>query len=240
MSVVIAAKNEAENLPGLVEEIEAALSGQLRYEIVIVDDGSDDATATVLGELARRVPDLVRRRHARACGQSAALRTGVLAARGRLIATLDGDGQNDPADILPLLSAHEARADDVGLVIGWRQKRDDSWSKRKASRIANGIRSRLLGDGTPDTGCGLKVFSRSTYLALPYFDHMHRFLPALVRREGLAALSIPVHHRARWAGKSKYGILDRALVGIVDLAGVLWLQRRRRLPIVQNERRISE
>jgi dolichol-phosphate mannosyltransferase len=227
---VVAARNEAANLAPLLEEVQRTLEGRTSYEIVVVDDGSDDATPAVIETLGARHPNLRVLRHASACGQSAAMRTGIRAARGRLIATMDGDGQNDPADIPKLLEAYEAGGATVGLAIGWRTERHDTWSKRRASRIANGIRSRVLGDGTPDTGCGLKLFARETFLALPYFDHMHRFLPALVRREGLSSLSVPVNHRPRRSGRSNYGNWQRALVGIVDMLGVLWLQRRRRLP----------
>jgi dolichol-phosphate mannosyltransferase len=231
LTVVVAARNEAPNLESLLDEIRAALAGRFAFETIVVDDGSDDATQAVLGALRDRHPELVVKRHQRPCGQSAAMRTGILAARGALIATLDGDGQNDPADLPMLIEAYRtAPAEQVGMVIGWRRERHDTWRKRKASRVANGVRAWLLKDATPDTGCGLKVIARETYLALPYFDHMHRFLPALVRREGLVSISVPVRHRPRRAGQSKYGIWDRALVGIVDLAGVLWLQHRRRVP----------
>jgi dolichol-phosphate mannosyltransferase len=231
VSVVIAARNEAENLERLLAEIQEALGGKIRYEVIVVDDGSDDASPAVLATLQGRYPNLVTRRHASPCGQSAGMRTAILAATGTVIATIDGDGQNDPADLPRLIRVFEDGPAEVGIVIGWRKERNDTWRKRRASRIANGIRARILNDATPDTGCGLKVFTREMFLILPYFDHMHRFLPALMLREGFVSVSVPVAHRARIAGTSKYGVWDRALVGVVDILGVLWLQRRRRLPL---------
>jgi dolichol-phosphate mannosyltransferase len=179
-------------------------------------------------------------RHAQSCGQSAALMTGFRAARGEWIATLDGDGQNDPADLPRLIAAREGTAGaNVQLIAGYRKKRQDNWLKRVSSRIANGVRSRLLGDATPDTGCGLKLIRRSTCLELPFFDHMHRFLPALVQRNGGATVSVEVNHRPRSRGVSNYGLFDRLWVGIVDLAGVMWLKRRARRPAVSELRRPS-
>jgi dolichol-phosphate mannosyltransferase len=227
LSVVIPVKNEAENIAPLVTEIRAALDGVAEYEILYVDDGSGDATAAEVTRLAAQLPQLRLLRHAGNCGQSAAIRTGVRAARGGWIATLDGDGQNDPADI-PMLwrMVMHAPAEPPLMIAGHREKRRDSWSKRWASSAANRVRSRLLGDRTPDTGCGLKLFPRTLFLQLPYFDHMHRFLPALVLREGGTVRSVPVNHRPRSRGKSKYGVFDRLGVGIVDLLGVMWLRRR--------------
>jgi dolichol-phosphate mannosyltransferase len=170
-------------------------------------------------------------RHSRRSGQSAAVRTGVRFARAEWVATLDGDGQNDPADIPALVSACEAarRADpSVLLVMGHRTTRRDSWLKRVSSRVANGVRGRLLGDGTPDTGCGIKLMHRATFLELPFFDHLHRFLPALYRQQGAAVISVPVNHRPRTRGTSKYGLHNRLWVGIVDLFGVMWLGTRAR------------
>jgi dolichol-phosphate mannosyltransferase len=227
LSVVIPAMNEAENVAPLVAEIQAALDGVLDYEIVYVDDGSTDGTAAEVARLMGTLPQLRLLRHAGNFGQSAAIRSGVLAARAPWIATLDGDGQNDPADIprlWDLLRTVPARP--RLLLTGDRQKRRDSASKRIASRVANRVRARLLGDATPDTGCGLKLFSRALFLELPAFDHMHRFLPALVLRAGGNVRSVPVNHRPRHAGVSKYGLLDRLTVGIADLFGVWWLQRR--------------
>jgi dolichol-phosphate mannosyltransferase len=231
LSVVIPVKNEAGNIAPLVAEITAALDGIVDYEIVYVDDGSTDATAAEISDLQESIPRLRLVRHARSCGQSAAIRNGVRAARGLWIATLDGDGQNDPADI-PLLwhIARDAPALPPLLIAGQRTRRQDSWSKRRASRIANAVRRRLLHDDTPDTGCGLKLFRRALFLDLPYFDHMHRFLPALALREGGIVRSVPVNHRPRQRGVSNYGVLDRLAVGITDLFGVLWLRRRAARP----------
>ncbi len=233
LSVVVPVRNEAENILPLVAEIEAALA-RVPHEIVYVDDGSTDATPQRLTEAARTYG--VRwLRHRASCGQSAAVSTGVRAARGAWIATLDGDGQNDPADLpAALAAAHAAELDGGGpvLIAGHRTKRRDSWVKRRSSRIANRVRAALLRDATPDTGCGLKVFRRVVFLSLPQFDHMHRFLPALVLRAGGRTLPFPVNHRPRTQGASNYGTLDRLAVGIVDLFGVWWLQRRGRRPVV--------
>jgi dolichol-phosphate mannosyltransferase len=227
LSVIIPVKNEAENIAPLVEEIRAALEGVIVYEVVFVDDGSEDATPAEVARLATEIAELRLLRHAQSCGQSAAIRTGVRAARADWIATLDGDRQNDPADIPKLWRFGVGTSGTAPvLVTGYRKKRQDRWSKRWASRVANAIRSRLLGDDTPDAGCGLKLFRRSLFLDLPYFDHMHRFLPALVLREGGTVYSVAVNHRLRQGGVSKYGVLDRLGVGIVDLFGVMWLKRR--------------
>ncbi|MBL6458277.1 glycosyltransferase family 2 protein [Belnapia sp. T6] len=234
LSVVIPVRNEAPNIAPLVAEIEAALAG-LPHEIVYVDDGSSDATPEALREAARAAP-LRHLRHRASCGQSAAVVTGVKAARGAWIATLDGDGQNDPADIPRLLARAQAEMQGKGgpvLVAGHRVMRRDSWVKRRSSRIANRIRARLLGDATPDTGCGLKVFPRALFLDLPHFDHMHRFLPALVLRQGGRVVSEPVNHRPRVRGSSNYGTLDRLAVSIFDLFGVAWLQRRGARPVIE-------
>jgi len=230
LSVVIPVRNEAENIAPLVAEITQALDGVADYEIVYVDDGSDDGTAAEIKVLQRGRPQLRLVRHAASCGQSAAIRSGVKAASGIWIATLDGDGQNDPADIPALWRIAGESGDGRLLLAGQRARRQDSWAKRRASRIANGVRRRILHDDTPDTGCGLKLFPRALFLDLPYFDHMHRFLPALVLREGGIVRSIPVNHRPRRRGTSKYGVLDRLWVGIVDLFGVLWLRRRASRP----------
>jgi dolichol-phosphate mannosyltransferase len=227
LSVVIPVKNEAGNIAPLVAEIEAALDGVADYEIVYVDDGSGDATASELAclQLTQRRLRVVR--HDRSCGQSAAIRSGVKAARGPWIATLDGDGQNDPGDIPGLWQiARASPAVPPLMLAGTRTRRQDSRLKRLSSRIANAVRRRLLHDDTPDTGCGLKLFPRALFLDLPYFDHMHRFLPALVLREGGSVRSLPVNHRPRRKGRSKYGLFDRLGVGITDLIGVMWLRRR--------------
>ena len=233
LSVVIPVRNEAGNIAPLVSEIGAALDGLLDYEIVYVDDGSGDTTAVEIRALMVAAPRLRLVQHGDSCGQSAAIRSGVKAARGVWIATLDGDGQNDPADIPALWRiAQDAPASPPLLIAGQRAHRQDSWSKRRASRIANAVRRRLLHDDTPDTGCGLKLLRRELFLDLPYFDHMHRFLPALVLRQGGAVRSVPVNHRARQRGQSKYGVLDRLWVGVTDLLGVLWLRRRGSRPVL--------
>jgi dolichol-phosphate mannosyltransferase len=236
LSVVIPVKDEAANVAPLVAEIRAALDGFLNYEILYVDDGSEDGTAAQVARLQAEAPHLRLLRHSRNYGQSAAIRTGVRAARAAWIATLDGDGQNDPADIPKLwrigLAAPEAPS---VLIAGYRESRQDSWSKRFASQVANRVRCRMLGDDTPDTGCGLKLFPRTLFLDLPYFDHMHRFLPALVLREGGIVRSIQVNHRPRLRGASKYGVFDRLGVGVVDLFGVIWLKRRAARPHVLDE-----
>lgn len=235
VSVIVPVKNEADNILPLVEEVHAALDGHADFELIYVDDGSTDATPQRLAQAQQRFARLRVIRHRRACGQSTALATAVRAARHPWIATLDGDCQNDPADIRSLLAAVSPgqRAPGLELVAGWRNQRHDSALRKLSSRIANGVRGGLLGDRTPDTGCGLKVFSRDTFLRLPFFDHLHRFLPALFLREGAQVISVPVRHRPRTQGKSKYGVHNRLWVGIVDLFGVIWLQRRMTHPQVE-------
>jgi dolichol-phosphate mannosyltransferase len=235
LSVVVPVQNEADNIAPLLHEINAALHGVVSFEIVYVDDGSSDHTVQRLREAQHKIAPMLRvLRHDRRSGQSTAVRTGVMAARGRWIATLDGDGQNDPADIPQLLDRARAvaasRGDDRLLIAGWRTQRRDSGFTRWQSRIANGVRSKLLGDGTPDTGCGLKVYTRAMFVSLPYFDHMHRFMPALVRRAGGEVHSVPVNHRPRERGTSHYGMMNRLWTGLVDMAGVMWLARRARVP----------
>jgi glycosyltransferase involved in cell wall biosynthesis len=228
LSVVVPVHEEQENVAPLADEIDAALGGVVEYEIVFVDDASTDATFTRLTQLSHGNPRVRVLRHAERYGQSTALHTGVVHARASLIATLDGDGQNDPGDIPRLLSTLSTTELDASrtLVTGYRVKRRDSRLVRLSSRIANVVRSGVLHDGTPDTGCGLKVFDRSLFLELPYFDHMHRFLPALVRRAGGFVVTVPVNHRPRRAGRSHYGVWDRLWTGIIDLVGVMWLTRR--------------
>ncbi|QJD30949.1 glycosyltransferase family 2 protein [Methylococcus geothermalis] len=235
LSVVVPVHNERDNLESLIGEITQALSPLGDYEIVYVDDGSTDGTLEKLRALKASVPALRVLRHVRCCGQSTALRTGILAARGAWVATLDGDGQNDPADIPRLLEALDQLGGETGrgMVAGYRRKRKDTGWRRFSSRIANAVRGGLLRDNTPDTGCGLKVFSRALFLELPYFDHMHRFLPALTQRAGAPVVSVEVNHRPRLSGVSKYGTWHRLWVGIVDLFGVMWLQRRARVPQVE-------
>lgn len=243
LSIVVPVRNEAENILPLLAEIHAALAGTPGkpgdYEVVYVDDGSTDATPQRLAEAQASDPRLRVLAHRESCGQSAALVTGFRAARGEWIATLDGDGQNDPADIPKLLAARDGAGggastpSNLQLVAGYRKKRQDTWLKRFSSRVANGVRARMLGDATPDTGCGLKLILRSAVLELPVFDHMHRFLPALIQRNGGATLSVEVNHRPRTRGTSNYGMFDRLWVGIVDLFGVMWLQRRVRRPKIR-------
>jgi dolichol-phosphate mannosyltransferase len=226
LSVVVPVFNERDNIPPLLAEIAAALRGRVDYEVVYVDDASSDDSLDVLKAERATHPELRIVRHLKQSGQSTAIRNGVRAARSPWIATLDGDGQNDPADIPKLLEARKGANPKVKLFAAWRTNRRDSFNKRISSKIANGVRSRMLRDATPDTGCGLKLFERDTFLALPYFDHMHRYLPALVRRAGFESVSIPVGHRPRTRGVSKYGMLDRLWVGLADLRGVAWLMRR--------------
>lgn len=234
LSIVVPVHNETENLRSLIEEIEAALKGLGGHEIIYVDDGSRDDTLTRLKELKREFARLRVLHHRRCCGQSTALRTGIQAARHPVIATLDGDGQNDPANIPALLEAWEdlKRSGRLALVAGYRRQRKDTGWRKFSSRFANRIRASLLRDETPDTGCGLKLFDRSLFLEMPYFDHMHRFLPALAQRAGASVVSVEVNHRARTHGQSKYGTWHRLWVGIWDLLGVMWLQRRAHLPVI--------
>lgn len=233
LSVVVPVHNEEDNVAPLVGEIVAALRGSIDFEIVYVDDTSKDATLSRLRDLQATTPELRVIRHLSNAGQSTAVRNGVKAARAPWIATLDGDGQNDPADIPKLLAQRDAAACDIKLFAGWRVNRQDSGSKRWASKWANAIRARMLRDDTPDTGCGIKLFEREAFLDLPYFDHMHRYLPALMQRAGWKTVSVPVNHRHRTAGVSKYNNLNRALVGIRDLRGVAWLIVRSRRTAIE-------
>ncbi len=228
LSVVVPVFNERDNIPPLLAEIAAALRGKADFEIVYVDDASKDDSLAVLNQAKAQYPELRVIRHLAQSGQSTAIRNGVKAARGEWIATLDGDGQNDPADIPKLVAMRDESPAAIKLYAGWRVNRKDSGSKRWASKWANAIRSRLLRDDTPDTGCGIKLFERAAFLDLPYFDHMHRYLPALMQRAGWQVRSVPVNHRPRGTGVSKYNNLNRALVGISDLRGVGWLIKRSR------------
>ena len=229
LSVVIPAFNEEGNVRPLLDEVLAALRGVVAFEVIFVDDRSRDGTLAVLHAAKAATPELRVITHATQSGQSTAIRTGVKAARAAWIATLDGDGQNDPADLPKLLAARDAGAPGVKLYAGWRVNRQDTGSKKWASKWANGIRSRLLRDATPDTGCGTKLFEREAFLDLPWFDHMHRYLPALMQRAGWQTVSVPVNHRPRGAGASKYTNLGRAIVGVRDLIGVAWLIKRSKL-----------
>jgi dolichol-phosphate mannosyltransferase len=231
ISVIVPVRNEAGNVAPLVAEIAAALQSALpdrAFEIVYVNDGSTDATEAELRSLMADSPWLRQVRHGISCGQSAAIRTGVAMARAPLVVTLDGDGQNDPAFIPELIAALEAGAPRTGLIAGQRVGRKATGFKKLQSRVANGVRAAVLKDGTRDTGCGLKAFRRDLFLSLPYFDGLHRFLPALVRREGFDIGYVDVIDRLRHHGVSNYGFWDRLWIGILDLAGVWWLIRRKR------------
>ena len=234
LSVVIPVCNEEESIGVLIEEITQALAQKYQHEIIVVDDGSTDTTLEVLLKIKKYLPTLRVIKHLQNSGQSTAVRTGVQHAKSAWIATLDGDGQNDPADIPNLYNELANQNLDPWLVVaGYRKKRKDTWLKRISSKYANSIRDRLLRDGTPDTGCGLKVFARDSFLALPYFDHMHRYIPALFQRQGGRVVSVEVNHRHRMQGTSKYGFHNRLWVGIVDILGVRWLQNRARLTETQ-------
>jgi len=228
LSVVVPVHNERDNIVPLLTEIAAALRGRCDFEIVYVDDASKDDSLSVMSAAKAQFPELRVLRHLAQSGQSTAIRNGVKAARGTWIATLDGDGQNDPADIPKLIAERDAPVNrGVQLFMGNRKasRKDTAWRKLQSS-IANGVRSGLLGDGTPDTGCGIKLFLREVFMELPRFDHMHRFLPALFLRHGARVISVPVSHRPRTRGTSKYGMLNRAWVGIIDIFGVRWLRNR--------------
>lgn len=230
-SVVVPVHDEAGNAAVLAREIATALDGR-SYEIIFVDDASRDDTRAELAALRGELPMLRLVGHRANAGQSRAVRTGVIAAKAAIVGTLDGDGQNDPAD-LPKLLARLSRADapaNLGMVAGKRAKRQDSWSKRIASRVANIVRKSLLKDGADDSGSGVKVFKREAFLRLPYFDHMHRYMPALMLREGYAVEFVAVNHRHRGAGRSKYTNLGRLAANMTDLFGVMWLRSRARLP----------
>src|SRR6201991_3181160 len=235
VSIVVPVRNEAGNIGPLIAEIAAVLDGRWAYEIIYVNDGSTDATGERLAAIMEARANLRQIRHAASSGQSAAVRSGVRAARGAIVATLDGDGQNDPAFLPDLIAAIESGGDRVGLVAGQRVGRKDTGFKKIQSRIANGVRSAVLHDGTRDTGCGLKAFRREVFLSMPYFDGLHRFLPALMRREGYEIAYVDVTDRPRRSGVSNYGFFDRLWIGIMDLAGVWWLIRRKKPTPVATE-----
>lgn len=235
ISIVVPVRNEAENIAPLIEEIATALDGRWVYEIIYVNDGSTDATADRLTGIMKQRVNLRQIRHATSSGQSAAVRSGVRAARGAIVATLDGDGQNNPAFLPALIAVIENGGERVGLAAGQRVGRKDTGFKKWQSRVANGVRSNILRDGTRDTGCGLKAFRREVFLMLPYFDGLHRFLPALVRREGYEIAYVEVIDRPRRSGVSNYGFFDRLWIGVMDLAGVWWLIRRKKPTPVTTE-----
>jgi glycosyltransferase involved in cell wall biosynthesis len=237
LSVVVPVHNESQNIVSLVEEIHAALDQLLAYEIVYVDDGSSDDTGEKLRQAGSKWQNVRIVRHRNNCGQSTALSTGVRAACADWVVTLDGDGQNDPADIPKLWDKCTSSGRNQNLIIcGYRRRRQDSLLKKISSRIANRFRQFILKDATPDTGCGIKLFSRAAFLKLPYFDHMHRFLPALFLRQGGKVISVEVNHRPRVRGQSHYGMANRLWIGLVDTFGVAWLQRRMKLPIITEEK----
>jgi dolichol-phosphate mannosyltransferase len=226
-SVVVPVMNEAGNVVPLAREIAAAMATtDAPYEIIFVDDFSTDTTRDELVALRASLPQLRVLAHGKNLGQSRAVRSGVAASRASIVVTLDGDGQNDPADIPQLLARFSNAGPDLGLVAGERMKRQDNWRKRAASKWANAMRRKLLGDTAKDVGCGLKAFRREAFLALPYFDHMHRYLITLMLREGYDVTFVNVNHRPRGAGQSKYGVLDRLAVSVSDIMGVIWLKRR--------------
>jgi dolichol-phosphate mannosyltransferase len=235
VSIVVPVRNEADNIGPLIAEIAAALDGRWNYEIIYVNDGSTDGTAERLRAAMKERKNLRQLHHAVSSGQSAAVRSGVRAARGAIVATLDGDGQNNPVFLPALISAIEEGGGRVGLAAGQRVGRKDTGFKKIQSRIANAVRSAILHDGTRDTGCGLKAFPREVFIAMPYFDGLHRFLPALVRREGYDIAYVDVIDRPRHSGVSNYGFFDRLWIGIMDLAGVWWLIRRKKPTPVSTE-----
>ncbi|WP_349556249.1 glycosyltransferase family 2 protein [Marinobacter sp. NFXS9] len=233
ISVVIPAKDESENIDPLVAEIHRAVDGVVPFQVIVVDDGSTDGTGDVALKTGERLGCEVKCvRHLHSVGQSTAVLTGVRHADGEWIVTMDGDGQNDPADIPAMIECAKTMKNDIFCIAGYRKARKDTAWKRFQSKLANRVRDALLHDGCPDTGCGLKLFPRSTFLSLPYFDHMHRFLPALIRSQGGDIEVVVVSHRDRQRGQSKYSAWNRVWVGIVDLFGVMWLQRRAKVPVI--------
>lgn len=237
VSIVIPMYNEADNVAPLLEEVCLSVKGFAAFEIIVIDDGSTDDTEARLKQMQTKIPVLTIVRHRANFGQSAGIMTGVRKAKYPWVVTLDGDGQNDPADI-PLLFAKLGELSTNTqplLIVGNRKKRQDSWLRLVSTRIANSVRAKLLQDDCPDTGCGLKIFQRDAFLTLPHFNHVHRFLPALFKRAGGQVVNIPVNHRPRLRGQSKYGVMNRLWVGIVDLFGVVWLLRRPCRPEVEYE-----
>lgn len=235
VSIVVPVRNEADNISPLIDEITTTLDGRWAYEIIYVNDGSTDATGERLAAIMKTRGNLRQIRHAASSGQSAAVRSGVRAAHGSIVATLDGDGQNNPAFLPDLIAAIENGGERMGLAAGQRVGRKDTGFKKLQSRVANGVRNAILRDGTRDTGCGLKAFRREVFLSMPYFDGLHRFLPALVRREGFDIAYVDVTDRPRHSGVSNYGFFDRLWIGIMDLAGVWWLIRRKKPTPVATE-----
>jgi dolichol-phosphate mannosyltransferase len=235
VSIVVPVRNEAGNVAPLIDEIAAALDGRWRHEIIYVNDGSTDATPALIAAIMKQRANLRRIDHASSFGQSAAVRSGVRAARGDIVATLDGDGQNNPAFLPELIAAVQNGGGRVGLAAGQRVGRKDTGFKKLQSRVANSVRNAILRDGTRDTGCGLKAFPREAFLSMPYFDGLHRFLPALMRREGYDIAYVDVIDRPRHSGLSNYGFFDRLWIGIMDLIGVWWLIRRKKPTPVATE-----
>ncbi|MGY6275341.1 glycosyltransferase family 2 protein [Methylomonas sp. MgM2] len=234
ISVVVPVHNETGNVDSLIAEIDRALDTQESYEMIFVDDGSTDDTLQKLRHAMQNYPQLRVLQHQKSCGQSRAIHSGVATARHDWVATLDGDGQNDPADILKLVDAlSEHNSDQLWMLAGFRHKRNDTGWRRFSSKFANTVRRAILHDDTPDTGCGLKLFRRDKFLALPYFDHIHRFMPAMIQMTGGQVISVKVNHRARSHGQSKYGTLDRLMAGVIDLLGVVWLKKRHSLPVIR-------
>ncbi|KQY35639.1 dolichol-phosphate mannosyltransferase [Caulobacter sp. Root487D2Y] len=228
-SVVVPVFDEGGAAPALAREIAAAFAGE-NHEIIFIDDASRDDTKALLVALKAEIPQLRVLSHRKNSGQSRAVRSGVLAARAPIVVTLDGDGQNDPADAPRLAKALKAAPPELALVGGERVKRQDSSAKRFASKFGNGVRKRMLKDTANDTGCGLKAFRREAFLRLPYFDHIHRYIPALMLREGYQVEFQPVNHRHRESGVSKYTNFGRLKASVSDLLGVMWLQTRARNP----------
>lgn len=233
ISVVVPVHNETDNVDSLIAEIHQALNTQDAYEMIFIDDGSTDDTLSKLKQAMTSYPRLRVLQHQKSCGQSRAIHSGVAAAHYDWIATLDGDGQNDPADIPNLIEAlTQQTSDKLWMLAGFRHQRNDTGWRRFSSKFANAIRQAFLHDATPDSGCGLKLFRRDKFLALPYFDHIHRFMPAMIQMSGGEVISVKVNHRARNHGQSKYGTLDRLRAGIWDMLGVLWLRKRHSLAAV--------